>query len=82
MAQLGIIPGLCDSKAHLLPIKPCRSLAEHKSTSCGLQRAIIADSYGMFKSRSNQAGLVSYDPMGWYTMTPFFRRRNRHIEEK
>lgn len=31
MAQLGIVAGLCDSRAHSLPIIPRRSLSEHKS---------------------------------------------------
>lgn len=82
MAQLGIIPGLCDSKTHSLPIKPCRSLTERKSTGCGLQRAITAHSVDsilqvgtLFESQNNQAKLVYYDPI-------FQKEKLRLNEEK
>lgn len=81
MAQLGIIPGLCDSKAHSLPITPCRFLIEYKSMGWVLERAIIANSYGIYSlrtyltSQNNQAELVYCDPM-------FQKEKPRLTEDK
>lgn len=80
MAQLGIIAGLCESRAHSLPIIPCRSLPEHKSMGCRLGeklQLILMDC-----NLHVDCLILKTTKLLWYIMTPFFQEKLWLREDK